>query len=69
MRCMLDARRNQAIVDISLHHRCCPLVSHFVYASYSRQRWNWVTFCDPVTRESSDLETLFYNELQMSTYV
>ena len=23
--------------------------------------WNWVTFCDPVT--------LFYNELQMSTYV
>jgi len=69
VRCMLDARRNQAIVDISLRHRCCPLVSHFVYASYSRQRWNWVTFCDPVTRESSDLETLFYNELQMSTYV
>ena len=33
-----------------------------------RQTWNWVTFCDPVTRESSDPVTLFYNELQMSTY-
>ena len=21
------------------------------------QRWNWVTFCDPATRESSDPET------------
>ena len=21
------------------------------------QRWNWVTFCDPVTRESIDPET------------
>jgi len=34
-----------------------------------RQRWNWVTFCHPATRESSDPVTLFYNELQMSTYV
>jgi len=33
-----------------------------------RQTWNWVTFSDPVTRESSDPVTLFYNELQMSTY-
>ena len=38
------------------------------------QTCNWVTFCDPMTRESSDPETqltrcmaLFYNELQMST--
>jgi len=22
-----------------------------------KQRWNWVTFCDPVTRDSSDPET------------
>ena len=33
-----------------------------------RQTWNWVTFCDPVTRKSSDPVTLFFNELQMSTY-
>jgi len=40
--------------------------------SLVHQRWNWVTFCDPVTRESSDPETQltrFYNTLQMSTYV
>jgi len=39
---------------------------------YHNQSWNWVTFCDPVSRESSDPETqltLFYNELQMPTYV
>jgi len=33
------------------------------------QTWNWVTFRDPVTRESSDPVTLFYNELQLSSYV
>jgi len=38
--------------------------------------WNWVAFCDPVTRESGDPETqltrwpcMFFSELQMSTYV
>jgi len=30
------------------------------------QTWNWVTFRDPVTRESSDPETLFY-KLQLSS--
>jgi len=46
----------------------------------SMQRWNWVTFCDPATqspgnsatrrpRHPVDPVTLFYNELQMSTYV
>jgi len=42
-------------------------VDHGIY-----QTWNWVTFCDPVTRESSypvDPVTVFYNDLQMSIYV
>jgi len=41
-------------------------------APWEDQTWNWITFCDPVTRESSHPETqltLFYNELPMSTYV
>ena len=27
------------------------------YYTGSVQTWNWITFCDPVTRESSDPET------------
>jgi len=34
------------------------LISHSSVTAVSRhQRWNWVTFCDTVTRESSDPET------------
>jgi len=33
---------------------------------WAHQTWNWVTFCDPAP---VDPVTLFYNELQMSTYV
>ena len=36
------------------------------------QRWHWVTFCDPGIQRPGhpvDPVTLFYNELQMLTYV
>ena len=55
-------------------YRCCPAVSRY---HSLHQRWNWVTFCDPatqwpgnrVTGDPVDPVTLFYNKLQMSTYV
>ena len=40
--------------------------------NYREQRWNWVTFCDQgiqLPGDPVDPVTLFYNELQMSTYV
>jgi len=35
-----------------------PATGRPSYTTRSLQTWNWVTFCDPVTRESSDPETL-----------
>ena len=52
----------------SVSWRQCELAELHAGMDSGAWTWNWVTFCDPVTWESSDPETqltLFYNELDL----